>query len=194
MKKTLITSLVLMIMAGTSLAQTPPPSPRPDTKSPAASEKSQLFQVVLVVGSTAGTESVQDLPKNAAKAIDDIRDFLPYKNYKLLDAGLLRAVADSMSSEMILKGKTTDGDREFRATLRYRERKDGQTLLVDQFILFAKPEHMGLLKEGYAPEAPSKLIDTSFSIGLNETIVVGSSRLNGSGTAIIVLLTALPMS
>jgi len=194
MKKTLITSVVLMIMAGTSLAQTPPPSPRPDTKSPAASEKSQLFQVVLVVGSTAGTESVQDLPKNAAKAIDDIRDFLPYKNYKLLDAGLLRAVADSMSSEMILKGKTTDGDREFRATLRYRERKDGQTLLVDQFILFAKPEHMGLLKEGYAPEAPSKLIDTSFSIGLNETIVVGSSRLNGSGTAIIVLLTALPMS
>ena len=194
MKKTLITSVVLMIMAGTSLAQTPPHTPRPDTKSPTASEKSQLFQVVLVVGSTAGTESVQDLPKNAAKAIDDIRDFLPYKNYKLLDAGLLRAVADSMSSEMILKGKTTDGDREFRATLRYRERKDGQTLLVDQFILFAKPEHMGLLKEGYAPEAPSKLIDTSFSIDLNETIVVGSSRLNGSGTAIIVLLTALPMS
>lgn len=48
----------------------------------------QGFHVVLVVGETqrgsGGTG--QDLPEGAARALNDMREFLPYKQYRVLDA------------------------------------------------------------------------------------------------------------
>lgn len=45
------------------------------------------FSVVLVVGDMQGTATTNDtVPGAAKKALADMRDFLPYKNYRLLDA------------------------------------------------------------------------------------------------------------
>jgi hypothetical protein len=45
------------------------------------------FSIVLVVGDMQGTASPSDtVPGAAKKALADMRDFLPYKNYRLLDA------------------------------------------------------------------------------------------------------------
>jgi hypothetical protein len=42
------------------------------------------------------------------------------------------------------------------------------------------------------PTLAESLLDTSFSLRRGETVVVGTSKLDGNGTALVVLLTALP--
>ena len=43
------------------------------------------FSVTLVLGDLQGTSSPDNLPVGAKKALADMRDFLPYKSYRLLD-------------------------------------------------------------------------------------------------------------
>jgi hypothetical protein len=45
----------------------------------------QAFSVVLVVGEMEGTQPPDAVPAAARKALTDLRDFLPYKSYRLLD-------------------------------------------------------------------------------------------------------------
>ncbi len=54
-----------------------------------ASERTGLpqgFSVVLVLGDIQGAATPDDVPPAARKALVDMRDFLPFKSYKLLDA------------------------------------------------------------------------------------------------------------
>ena len=47
----------------------------------------QGFNIVLVVGETQrGSSSTDDLPSGAKKALSDMREFLPYKHYRVLDS------------------------------------------------------------------------------------------------------------
>jgi hypothetical protein len=45
----------------------------------------QGFSVVLVVGDTQGSDMPDTIPAVARRALADMKDFLPYKSYKLLD-------------------------------------------------------------------------------------------------------------
>jgi len=60
------------------VARTPQP---PDMRRPSP----QGFSVVLVLGDLNGNSS-GDVPPAARKALSDMKDFLPYKGYRLLDA------------------------------------------------------------------------------------------------------------
>lgn len=44
------------------------------------------FSIVLVVGGMQGTSAADNVPEAARKALADMKDFLPYKRYQLLDA------------------------------------------------------------------------------------------------------------
>jgi hypothetical protein len=46
------------------------------------------FSVVLVLGETqsSGSAATETLPEGAKRALNDMREFLPYKNYRVLDA------------------------------------------------------------------------------------------------------------
>ena len=46
----------------------------------------QAFSVVLVLGDMAGAAAPDTVPAAARKALADMKDFLPYKGYRLLDA------------------------------------------------------------------------------------------------------------
>jgi hypothetical protein len=64
-------------------AQKMPAPPR------AATQQIQGFNIVLVLGETqpsGATESVNELPGGANKALTDMREFLPYKHYRVLDS------------------------------------------------------------------------------------------------------------
>lgn len=50
------------------------------------SARRQAFSVVLLVGDMQGGESLDGVPAAARKALADTKDFLPYKNYRLLDS------------------------------------------------------------------------------------------------------------
>lgn len=169
------------LLAVTAVAQTPaPPSEGP----------TQLFQVVLLVGSASGPEATEGLPKSAEKAISDIRDFLPFKRYRLVDSGLLRTSAGKRA-ELTLDGT---GGQKYRVSLSFQGRRllPGDSLSVPHFEVGIPAVRARALEPGEAPPAPSRgLISTSFSLSVGETIVVGSSKLGGS-EALIVLLTAVP--
>ena len=64
---------------------TPFQAPAQGTQAPEISG----FSVVLVVGETqssSGSGAAQELPAGAQRALSDMREFLPYKHYRVLDA------------------------------------------------------------------------------------------------------------
>jgi hypothetical protein len=129
------------------------------------------------------------LPKGLQKALADIQDFLPFKSYRLFDSALVRASGRGRAN---LKGP--DG-ADYVATFLFRDDGDAKNgLLVDQFTLERLPvpaAHSTPLPPGVAPRAVEPPQMSSFRIRHGETVVVGSSGLNG-GKSLIVVLTALP--
>ncbi len=77
----------------------PPPSAAPVQTAPERrSDRSRLpqgFSVVLVLGDIAASTAVDDVPPAARKALADMKEFLPYKSYKLLDAAWLLCCGSS---------------------------------------------------------------------------------------------------
>ncbi len=43
------------------------------------------------MGSIEGESKLEGVSANAVKALDDIREFLPYKNYRVVDTQLMRS-------------------------------------------------------------------------------------------------------
>jgi hypothetical protein len=66
----------------------------------------QGFSVVLVLGDLQGTSSADDVPLAARKALTDMREFLPYKSYRLLDAAWLMCCGEQHgdAASQILRG------------------------------------------------------------------------------------------
>jgi hypothetical protein len=63
----------------------PPPTPPPAGRSTRGAVP-QGFSVVLVLGDIQSAAGSDDVPLAARKALTDMKDFLPFKSYRLLDA------------------------------------------------------------------------------------------------------------
>jgi hypothetical protein len=83
----------LVLVAASSAAQEPKASVQP------AWRAVQGFNIVLVVGEmeTSGRSS-GELPSGAKKALDDMREFLPYKHYRVLDSQWISCCSTHMRS------------------------------------------------------------------------------------------------
>ena len=165
-------------------------------------EQSYLFQLVLLMGSTAGESQLEGVSANVAKALDDIREFLPYKSYKLVDTQLLRSAG---RVEGLVSGPE---GQDYRVEMGFAPHPDKDSILVRRFSLadFGRTQTVSVARGdsagnsqstdtgrvARAPRGPRRLIESSFSLDVGETIVVGSSKLNGGGKALLVLLTAIP--
>ncbi len=164
-RQSLIASLVLA--SGTAaLAQAARNQPAPRLSG---------FSVVMVEGgpTAASTVPPEAIPQAAARALADLKEFLTYKSFRLLDTLWIRGSGKQASQ---LRGPSG--------------------------------ERFDLLLVGYQPggtDAPSKVvgvqqfqlsrdgrpvIHTSFQMEVGETVVVGTSHLQGD-KALIVLLTAV---
>lgn len=158
----------------------------------------QSFQVLLLWAGASAASSGLEIPANAQKALGDLKGFLPFKNYQLLDAVWMRATQDRLASGRL----SVRGGPDYQVRLRFRNlgNPKDRNLFVDAFQLVENPgppkppsaEVIG----GKATPPPSNrsLIDTSFGLKGGETIVVGTSKLNGTDEALVVLLTAVPTS
>ncbi|HEV8583036.1 MAG TPA: hypothetical protein VGX68_28545 [Thermoanaerobaculia bacterium] len=145
--------------------------------------RTQSFQVLLLAAGTKGGSSGADVPANAQKALNDLKGFLPFKSYELLDAVWMQATQDRIVQGHIAGRAAASYD----VALRFRNvgTPDDRNLFVDAFQL----------KESLSPpKLPRDLISTSFSLKTGETIVVGTSKVDGTGEALVVLLTAVPSS
>lgn len=59
------------------------------------------FSVTLVVGEMQGGLTPDNLPLGARKALTDMRDFLPYKSFRLLDTQFIRCCASSQPDQVL---------------------------------------------------------------------------------------------
>jgi hypothetical protein len=158
--------------------------------------RTQVFQVILLAASHQPGASAQDLPASAQKALADVRDFLPFKSYEILDSTWLRTTREVMGRvvgrqgagyriELTFQPVGDPADKQLLVTmLRVREESP---------LPPAAPPSMerGKTASTPAPRAPRDIIATSFGLKSGETIVVGTSKAD-DGDALVVLLTAVP--
>ena len=228
---------VITLAASTSVSA----QPAPVKVAPASAEG---YSVVLVLGdvqnASAGDNNV---PPAARKALGDMKDFLPYKSYRLLDAqwilGSQRTVsrlrgANDQEYELTLRGVAIAGgklsvnfrlaepgpvvgvkpaaDADSRAgrrasledALRAAEaeaerlrtssgEKRGEAIAATREKIAAiqkELEQEKSLRDAAARVGGRSIIDTSFTMDVGETVVVGTSRVAGD-KALIALLTAV---
>jgi len=157
--------------------------------------ESYLLQVVLLLGRLEGSSSTSNIPENTVQTLKDVESFLPYKSYQLLDTSLIRSDGHANS---LLHGPS---GREFHLSLAFRSEKgnDGERLSFQVFSIDAPAEPLTAsppAKSGgdapFAPRASGPILSSSFAVDVGETIVVGTSKLNGGSEALLVLLTVIP--
>ena len=244
-----LTIVLVLVVSPLALAQQVGVVPAPGRASAprqAPPVTPQGFSVVLVLGDLENATPSDDVPAAARKALTDMRDFLPYKSYKLLDAAWTLCCSgqrvvnrlrgpDEQEYELELMATPipADGNRSsVRFTLReahtdlvYADRppegerasrtavqRDIETLEmqlaearrakpVDTSRVATLEERLrdlrasaNVRRDVRTPKAgPVRvLMDTTFTMDLGETVVVGTSRLRGNSRALIALLTAVP--
>jgi hypothetical protein len=158
--------------------------------------RTYTFQVVLLVAETSGPAVTEGIPPRAEKALANLREFLPYKSYKLLDLGWLRTMRGANATLAGLDGKT------YRVGITFHSADGpGERLLIDAFSVTEVPldppddvvfHSNNVAVTPRAPRAPEAVLNTTFGMELGETVVVGTSKLDGPSKALVVLLSALP--
>jgi hypothetical protein len=299
LRSAVVCAVVAVVTASPLFAQQPAPRPAPSPATPEptipapagqsrrSNERAALpqgFSVVLVLGDIQGVATPDDVPPAARKALTDMKEFLPFKSYRLLDAAWLMCCgqdprppaalnrgATSMMGprssvtqmlrgpedreyELELMTARTEGVRVFvKFTLsgsasaeiaaaeatpaattrnvarRIADLKDTRAMLDKQLQDSRKKVDVGVSPGGEIPKLEleirrldreieelnmrlaeaqagrattartsgdhvrrNTIIDTSFSMDVGETVVVGTSRLKGGSKALIALLTAVP--
>jgi hypothetical protein len=149
------------------------------------SKRVQGFSLLLLLGETQGAAPLSNISAPARKALADIKDFLPYKGYRVLDTQWV-AGSDTGSSNGGLRGLD---NQDYQFQLRTFPRNpiappgtEDAALARAQFRLWAT------LQPGKSDV--TVLLDNSFNIAASETIVVGTSRVQGD-RALVVLLSAV---
>jgi hypothetical protein len=166
--------------------------------------QTRTFQLVLLVADDQPESGGAALPPGAQKALQDVRGFLPFKSYHLLDSTWLRTTEQAEARLLSPTGTS------YLARLRFEETGGegaDRQLFVNLFKLYQESERPAAAPAPPAPApaaapaavpappAPADptrtLVSTSFGLKVGETIVVGTSRMEGGGKALVVLLTAI---
>jgi hypothetical protein len=236
---------------GRGSGQAKVPSPQVGRKSNAARVIPHGFSVVLVVADLQSSSAQDDVPPAARRALNDMKEFLPYKSYKLVDAawvlgqGMTGTVTrlrgpEEHEYELRLNASPTEVSRVFvrfslsdlpleaaavealvahaaqeREVQTSLERLERELVRLQTEVEAAKEKRdetrvRQLQKEieqvRQRASRPARtqtrvtsgrsssraIIDTSFTMDVGETVVVGTSRLKGNSKALIALLTAVP--
>jgi hypothetical protein len=202
----------------------------------------QGFSIVLVIGELQGGQASDDVPAAARRALEDMKDFLPFRTYRLLDSAWMAGSLPVKSASTRVRGpnnrdlelliianraisnatlrpgigvkfslvdpgggtaSSTNGGaaaklRELERAINVAER-DLLALVnrldrnhPDVIAMQKKVDELRRLEEAETRGGRlSPVIDTTFNMDVGETVVVGTSRIQGN-MALIALLTAVP--
>jgi hypothetical protein len=171
-----IVSLTAVLALGANLqAQTAPQA--------GTTVSTQGFSVVLLLGEPQGSIPSEGLSTPAKKALADIKEFLPYKGYRVLDTQWV-AGSDFGDSQGKIHGVN---DQEYVFTIATTPKRPSAPPGTPEAALARAHFQLGVPTPG--PFAP--VLDNSFNIRVGETVVVGTSGLQ-SDKALVVLVTAVP--
>jgi hypothetical protein len=147
----------------------------------------QEFRVILL-NANRGSE-MPELPGDAQAALADVRDMTAYTGFELIDSALIRTSGGG-SMALGLAGS-------FQVELYFAgDPREHASLLIERFELGYAPVYWA---DGDPAEGGGQpflgdsrtVLSSQFGIDLGETVVVGTSRMNGGDSALVVLLTAL---
>jgi len=194
---TLIGLIAITATASYSAAQTVPDPRIPNgySQSPGVGG----FGVVLVLADTssgASRQSDDTVPPAAAKALADIQNLFAFRSYRLLDAQYTAG-----SSNTVVKLRGPDG-KSYGLTMKTGQIMPGRVVISDfrlrELSQGARESQSGTATGPTSTAVTSDkardgeiIMDTTFSMNIGETVVVGTSRLAGE-SALVVLLTARP--
>jgi hypothetical protein len=151
-----------------------------------AAPRTRTFQVSLLLADDKPEAAATRLPDGAQKALQDIRGFLPFKGYHVLDTAWLRTT-DNAEGRLV-------GLRSQGYTVRLRARSvgdvEGKSLYVDAFQIREDGSGPIVTADG-KNRGPRTLIDTGFGMNVGETVVVGTSKLDDGEQALVILVTAV---
>jgi hypothetical protein len=125
------------------------------------SKKVRGYSLVLLLGDTMPGPMPEGLSAPARKALADIKDFLPYKSFRILDTQWLAGANSGASSSGRLRGPD-DLPLGFQLAT---------SQLNQKFQLWSADGH-------------TILLDNSFTMRVGETVVVGTSRVQGGDKAL----------
>jgi hypothetical protein len=177
--------LALMVVIGSSAAERPAHAQTPPRAMTLDESKLRGFIVTLALGEVEPGKTAGAFTPAATKALADLKDFLPYRSYRLLDTVWMLGLN---GPHQFLRG--ADGEKhefDMRSTL-----LSATDVKVDTLRLWdvsALPK--GPIVAGTPLPAPPLLIDTDLKLTVGETVVVGTSRLD-STRGLILLVTAAP--
>jgi hypothetical protein len=135
------------------------------------------FTITLALGEIDGGRSSGTFTPAATKALADLKDFLPYKSYRLLDTVWLLGLS---GPHQMLQGQ--NGQK--------------HEFYMPSTLVSPTAVKVDLLRLWDTRPADSEalvdvLIDTNFNIKVGETVAVGTSRID-STKGLILLVTAAP--
>jgi hypothetical protein len=169
-------ALALSVVALSPVVLTAQGAQRQESQAPADS-RVRGFLISLVVGDTKGS-SLGTLKPAEVRALADLKDFLPYKGYQVVDS---TPMIGTNGPNIWLSGPNlVDGEFDFAV----RSTQVSPTVV--------NVEMLQLWKVTFAEGKPKRtlMFDTSFKIAAGETVVVGTSRL-GHTRGLLLLLTAV---
>jgi hypothetical protein len=140
---------------------------------------SQRLQIHLLSATPGAAAIPERLGAEPRRALEDLAAVLGPRRFVLLDSGLV-SIADVTTTRLAGPGGVL-----LDAKLRLREVSglENDKLYVDVWL--AVPERSGAdLRSG-------SLLETSLSLDAGETVVVGTSRVDGGEEGLVLLLTAL---
>ena len=133
------------------------------------------FAFTIVLGDMLTGVTGSTFTPAEAKALADLKGFLPYKRYTLLDT--VYKIGPSGPSTQV---KGIDEGQKYELFTNGTGMADGKRMSMRVWLRGAP-----------GSERPTLLIDTGFEMDFGETVVVGTSRLDGN-RALLLLVTSVP--
>jgi hypothetical protein len=174
----LVLAALVLITPALGLAQEKTPPARPTPSGPSL----EAFHLVVLLADNKLPSQTEGLNAATTKALKDAKDFLPFKNYRVVDTVLVRAITRATAR--------VEGPNGARYSANIQSRPGSPTDSSKLNIQFS----LASISYSGADEKHSTVIDTSFAMDVGETVVVGTSKLQGTDQALVLLLTAVPAS
>jgi len=158
-----------------------PNTPPPNTQPPVSlSVPIRGFNLVLLVAEPQGAIPTEGLSAQARKALLDVREFLPYKGFRVIDAQWVSGTGQGTSRISGRLRAPENGVYDFILNLRPRQDEPSRLVLGVAITLISPMT---------AVSSQRVILDTSFNMRPDETVVAGTSYLQGD-QALVLLLTA----
>lgn len=137
----------------------------------------QGFSVVLLLGDMQGADPQETVPAAARRALADMKDFLPYKSYRLLDTQWILCCRGSGSAITRLSGYQQEYEVEIQSA---PEHPGG--LSIRFYLRETGDSHKPPLEKDKAPEVAREMLDREiFSLNRErQDLAIQVSKLRGS--------------